>query len=72
MKSTKNSSPIKHSLMNSQLKIIKTNPIKNYKFYYQIGFGAFGKVWKVADTFTKKEYALKEISKLKYLGIYLE
>lgn len=47
------------SKTNSQLHLSITNNIKNYKFYYQIGFGAFGRVWKVADKETGKEYALK-------------
>jgi len=46
--------------------------IKNYKFYYQIGFGAFGRVWKVAERGSGREFALKEISKSKYSGINLE
>jgi serine/threonine protein kinase len=42
-----------------------SNPLNNYRFYYQIGLGAFGKVWKVADKTNGKEYALKAISKQK-------
>jgi hypothetical protein len=65
---TRTNSPIKHSLANSHLLPAPTL-IKNYKFFYQIGFGAFGRVWKVAERESAREYALKEISKCKYLGI---
>lgn len=41
------------------------NPRSRYKFIYQIGFGGFGKVWKVEEKKTGKEYAMKEISKQK-------
>lgn len=37
--------------------------ISNYKFYYQIGLGAFGKVWRVIDRKSERDYALKEIAK---------
>ena len=65
---TKTNSPTKHSLASSQLHLHLPAPvlIKNYKFYYQIGFGAFGRVWKVAERDSGREFALKEISKNKY------
>jgi len=49
LNATKHNSPFKSSLTNSQLQIYTPNSPKNYKFYYQIGFGAFGRVWKVSD-----------------------
>lgn len=66
---TRTNSPIKGSLANSQLLVPAPALIKNYKFYYQIGFGAFGRVWKVAERESGREYALKEISKNKYYSI---
>lgn len=33
--------------------------ISKFKFIYQIGFGGFGKVWKVIKKKTCKEYAMK-------------
>ena len=38
---------------------------KRFKFIYQIGFGGFGRVWKVYDRSCEKDYAMKEISKKK-------
>lgn len=46
---TKNSSPVKFSLRTSQLFSEEKNKLKSYKFYYQIGFGGFGRVWKVCN-----------------------
>lgn len=69
---TRTNSPNKHSLASSQLHLPAPVLIKNYKFYYQIGFGAFGRVWKVAERDSGREFALKEISKNKYKGIYVE
>jgi len=43
---TKNSSPIKLNVRGSEANDNKNN-LKSYKFYYQIGFGGFGRVWKV-------------------------
>lgn len=63
---TRANSPTKHSLATSQLLLPAPVLIKNYKFYYQIGFGAFGRVWKVAERDSGREFALKEISKSKY------
>lgn len=47
---SKNNSPlrsIKFSKRNSQIFSEEKNRLKSYKFYYQIGFGGFGRVWKV-------------------------
>lgn len=33
---------------------------------YQIGFGGFGKVWKVQEKNSRDFYAMKEIQKRKY------
>ncbi len=66
---SKNSSPLKVSLRNSQLFLQDStgkNQLKSYKFYYQIGFGGFGRVWKVASKDNMKDWAMKEISKRKY------
>lgn len=63
---SKNSSPLKFSLRNSQLFIEEKNKLKEYKFYYQIGFGGFGRVWKVCNKENMKDWAMKEISKRKY------
>lgn len=66
---TKNNSPLKFSLRNSELflqeKDSAKNQLKSYKFYYQIGFGGFGRVWKVASKENLKDWAMKEISKRK-------
>lgn len=69
---TRTNSPGKGSLASSQLVLPAPALVKHYKFYYQIGFGAFGRVWKVAERESGVEYALKEISKHKYFGIDLE
>jgi serine/threonine protein kinase len=37
--------------------------LRQYKFYYQIGFGGFGRVWKVYSREDNKDYAMKELSK---------
>lgn len=62
---TKNNSPIKFSLRNSQVLFEEKNKLKSYKFYYQIGFGGFGRVWKVCHKESLKDWAMKEISKRK-------
>lgn len=49
---SKNNSPVKFSLRNSQVvlaNVEEPNKLKGYKFYYQIGFGGFGRVWKVCQ-----------------------
>lgn len=49
---SKNNSPVKFSLRNSQIVLAgveEPNKLKAYKFYYQIGFGGFGRVWKVCQ-----------------------
>lgn len=66
---SKNNSPlksIKFSKRNSQLFGEEISKLKSYKFYYQIGFGGFGRVWKVSNKETAKDWAMKEISKQKY------
>ena len=57
---TKNNSPNKFSLKQSQIMHEEEgNKLKNYKFYYQIGFGGFGRVWKITNKYDMKEYAMK-------------
>ena len=48
---------------NNNLKISKSF----FEFLYVIGRGGFGKVWKVKHKKTSKQYALKEMSKLKII-----
>lgn len=43
------------------------NKRSDYRFIYQIGSGGFGKVWKVEDKKQKKYFAMKEMSKAKYI-----
>lgn len=38
-----------------------------FEFVHVIGKGGFGKVWKVIDKKYKKQYALKEMSKIKII-----
>lgn len=40
---------------------------EDFKFMYQIGFGGFGKVWKVQEKTTWEYFAMKEIEKRKYI-----
>lgn len=40
----------------------------NYIFHYIIGWGGFGKVWKVESKKTRTLYAMKELSKAKVLA----
>ena len=59
---TNTNSPVKFSMRNSQPKISKKEKeekLKLYKFYYQIGFGGFGRVWKVFNRADNKDYAMK-------------
>ena len=63
-----NSIPIKKNLFeyktnNNNSKISKSL----FEFLYVIGRGGFGKVWKVKHKKTFKQYALKEMSKLKII-----
>jgi hypothetical protein len=49
---SKSNSPLrsmKFSKRNSQIFSEEKNKLKSYKFYYQIGFGGFGRVWKVSN-----------------------
>lgn len=62
LNATKTNSPFK----GSSACIPMLEPVistKSFKFYYQIGLGAFGKVWKVQERATDKEYAMKELLK---------
>ena len=43
----------------------------NYIFHYIIGWGGFGKVWKVESKKSRTLYAMKELSKAKYIHIYI-
>lgn len=65
---SKTSSPLKFSVRHSQPKHVEKekDKLKLYKFYYQIGFGGFGRVWKVYNKEDMKDYAMKEISKRRY------
>ena len=59
---TKSNSPLKFSMRNSQPKHSakeKEEKLALYKFYYQIGFGGFGRVWKVFNRDETKDYAMK-------------
>lgn len=40
-------------------KLGKFEGLHNYKFMYQVGFGGFGKVWKVQNRITLKYFAMK-------------
>ena len=60
---SRTSSPIKFSMRNSQPKYVEKEKLKLFKFYYQIGFGGFGRVWKVYNREDNRDYAMKEISK---------
>ena len=51
---------------NKQLSTIKLSK-SLFDFLYVIGRGGFGKVWKVLLKSTSKNYALKEMSKLKII-----
>ena len=70
---SKTNSPLKFSMRNSQPKYPqkeKEERLKLYKFYYQIGFGGFGRVWKVYNKEDTRDYAMKEISKRRYFLFY--
>lgn len=69
---SKNQSPVKFSLRNSQVVLEERSKLKAYKFYYQIGFGGFGRVWKVSHRESLRDWAMKEISKKKYLSPHAE
>ena len=72
---SKTNSPLKFSMRNSQPKYPqhqKEQKLKLYKFYYQIGFGGFGRVWKVYNKENNRDYAMKEISKRRYFRYNLE
>ena len=56
---TKNNSPLKFSIRNSQVFLNEKDKLKNYKFYYQIGFGGFGRVWKVCSKDEAQDWAMK-------------
>jgi hypothetical protein len=62
---SKTSSPLKFSVRQSQAKHVIKDKLKFYKFYYQIGFGGFGRVWKVYNKEDMRDWAMKEISKRK-------
>ncbi len=60
-KNTNNTNPLFSSISNFPIS-------KNsFTFLYIIGKGGFGRVWKVEQKKTQKEYALKEMSKLKVI-----
>ena len=60
---SRTNSPHKFSRRTSQPKVPQKEKLKIFKFYYQIGFGGFGRVWKVYNKEDMKDYAMKEISK---------
>lgn len=56
---SKTNSPLKFSVRNSQPKQVHRDKLKLYKFYYQIGFGGFGRVWKVYSREDNRDWAMK-------------
>ncbi len=56
---SKTNSPLKFSVRNSQPKYVQRDKLKFYKFYYQIGFGGFGRVWKVYNKEDTRDWAMK-------------
>lgn len=49
-------------------KVTPSETVKaNFNTKYLLGKGGFGEVWKVVAKKTKKEYALKEMSKIKLI-----
>ena len=46
---------------------LKKKTRNDYFFLHQIGSGGFGRVWKVEDKRTSENYAMKEMSKAKYI-----
>jgi hypothetical protein len=62
---TRSNSPVKFGLQNKQSSFVEKNKLRQFKFYYQIGFGGFGRVWKVYNKEDSKEWAMKELSKRK-------
>lgn len=57
---SKTNSPLKFSVRNSQPKNVPPkDKLKYYKFYYQIGFGGFGRVWKVYNKEDTRDWAMK-------------
>lgn len=56
---SKTNSPLKFSMRTSQPKYVEKDRLKFYKFYYQIGFGGFGRVWKVYNKEDMRDYAMK-------------
>ena len=59
--------PIKTNLFENNSKNLNSISKYFFDFLYVIGRGGFGKVWKVKHKKTSKEYALKEMSKLKII-----
>ena len=54
----------KPSTMNSNGHLNKNR----FELKYIIGRGGFGKVWKVQDKKTKRPYAMKEMTKTKFVN----
>jgi len=44
-----------------------TFSVSNFTFHYVVGRGGFGKVWRVEQKRTKMIYAMKEMSKSRYV-----
>ena len=44
---SRSNSPIKFGLQKHEASFINKTKLRQDKFYYQIGFGGFGRVWKV-------------------------
>lgn len=69
---SRNNSPTKFVMHISHTSLLEKNKLRLFKFYYQIGFGGFGRVWKVYNREDNKDWAMKELSKRKYSLQYQE
>ena len=57
--------PLKQSIQATREPTPRISPLSGLKFYYQIGFGSLGRVWKVTDKSSGEAFALKEVPKSK-------
>ena len=56
---TSNATPTRKTIKEEIKKKGSKNIKRNFKFIYQIGFGGFGRVWKVQDRIVEKDFAMK-------------